>query len=53
MTPTEVTNAINNTPPFIVSTTAPSNTKVFWIDTNVGIKYHNGSSWVVVPLAWG
>ena len=63
LTPAEVTTQIsteiNNlhatiaaTNPFIVSTSAPSNTHVFWIDPNNGLKYHNGSTWVAVPVAW-
>lgn len=34
---------------------APSNTKLFWIDsdsTSGGLKYYNGTSWVHVPVAW-
>lgn len=40
---------------FHVGTSAPSNTKLLWIDTNSttgGLKYHNGSSWVHVPVAY-
>lgn len=35
--------------------TAPSNTKLLWIDSNTttgGLKYYNGSAWVHVPVAW-
>lgn len=35
--------------------TAPSNTKLLWIDSNNttgGLKYYNGSAWVHVPVAW-
>ena len=35
--------------------TAPSNTKLLWIDTNEdvgGLKYYNGSEWVHVPISW-
>ena len=39
-----------------VGATAPSNTKCLWIDTssstNGGLKYHNGSAWVHVPVAY-
>lgn len=40
---------------FVPSETAPSNTKVFWIDTahNNLLKYHNGTSWVSISAAWG
>ena len=34
---------------------APTNTKLLWIDTTAtvgGLKYYNGSSWVHVPVAW-
>lgn len=38
-------------------TSAPSNTKLLWIDTNSGngngiIKYYNGSSWVAVSAIY-
>ena len=40
---------------FAVGTTAPSNTKLLWIDTTAntgGLKYHNGSAWVHIPVAY-
>lgn len=40
---------------FHVGTTPPTNRNLLWIDTtNVtgGLKYHNGSSWVHVPVAY-
>lgn len=37
---------------FIVSGSAPSNTNVLWIDTNSGLKYHNGTEWVLVPVLY-
>ena len=37
---------------FHVGTTAPSNTKLLWIDTANGLKYHNGTTWVTVPVAY-
>lgn len=37
---------------FVVSTTAPENTNVLWIDTANGLKYYNGSAWVAVPVAY-
>ncbi len=40
---------------FHVGSAAPSNAKLLWIDTNSttgGLKYHNGSSWVHVPVAY-
>lgn len=38
-------------------TSAPSNTKLLWIDTNSGngnglMKYYNGSSWVAISAIW-
>lgn len=60
-TQTYVTNAINTatanivTDVFKTGSTAPSNTKLLWIDTGTsdpGLKYHNGSSWVTVPVRW-
>ena len=38
-------------------TSAPSNTKLLWIDTNSGngnglMKYHNGSNWVAISAIW-
>ena len=40
---------------FSIGTKAPSNTKLLWIDTTAntgGLKYHNGTSWVHVPVAY-
>lgn len=40
---------------FATGTTAPSNTKLLWIDTTTntgGLKYYNGSKWVHVPVAY-
>lgn len=40
---------------FHAGTTAPSNTGLLWIDTTAntgGLKYHNGSAWVHVPVAY-
>lgn len=40
---------------FHAGTTAPGDTKLLWIDTNSatgGLKYHNGSAWVHVPVAY-
>ena len=40
---------------FSTGNSAPSNTKLLWIDTNTttgGLKYYNGSSWVHVPVAY-
>lgn len=40
---------------FHAGTLAPSNTNLLWIDTNTssgGLKYYNGSSWTVVPVAY-
>ncbi|MEG1562290.1 MAG: hypothetical protein RR365_00935 [Bacteroides sp.] len=40
--------------PFVVSTSAPANTQLLWIDSSSGImKYHNGTAWVIVKAAWG
>lgn len=43
-----------STIPYHVGTTAPTNTKLFWIDTANGLKYYDTSSktWKVVPVAW-
>lgn len=41
--------------PFVAQNTAPANTKILWIDTTAGtggLKYHNGSAWVHVPVAY-
>lgn len=46
---------IQNISIYHVGTSAPSNTKLLWIDTTAntgGLKYHNGSSWVHVPTAY-
>lgn len=40
---------------FYYGSSAPSNIKLLWIDSNSttgGLKYHNGTSWVHVPVAW-
>lgn len=40
---------------FSVGTSAPSDTRLLWIDTTAntgGLKYYNGSAWVVVPVAY-
>lgn len=40
---------------FYAGALAPSDTTIFWIDTNAstgGLKYYNGSAWVVVPVAY-
>ena len=40
---------------FSVGAAAPADRKIFWIDTNTGtggLKYHNGSAWVQVPVAF-
>ena len=58
-----VDNAISTATSNIVTdvfhrgTSAPSNTKLLWIDTNSGngnglMKYHNGSSWVAISAVW-
>lgn len=50
-----VDNLIANAGGFVASTTAPSNTKLLWIDTSNGgvLKYHNGTSWVSTKAVWG
>lgn len=54
---TEVQNNLNNalTKVFFVGTTAPSDTRLLWVDTtsNSGLKYYNGSAWVTMPVCWG
>ena len=40
---------------FHVGENPPEETKLFWIDTNAttgGLKYYNGTKWVVVPVAY-
>lgn len=39
----------------VVSNTAPSDTKVLWIDTSIGgvSKYYNGTEWVPTLAVWG
>lgn len=37
---------------FVVSTTAPSSKDLLWIDPANGLKYHNGTAWVPVPVAY-
>ena len=40
---------------FHAGSTAPSDTKLLWIDTGNGsiMKYHNGSAWTIVGSTWG
>ena len=40
---------------FVASANAPTNHKVFWIDTghNNLLKYYNGAQWVSISAAWG
>lgn len=40
---------------YIVSSSAPSNTNIFWIDSanSNTLKFYNGSSWVAVGAVWG
>lgn len=40
---------------FTISSNAPDNTNVFWVDTenNNLLKYYNGSEWVAISAAWG
>lgn len=60
-TKTQVDNAVSAATASIVTdiwyygASAPSNTKLLWIDSNSstgGLKYYNGSSWAHVPVAW-
>ncbi len=40
---------------FAAQSSAPGNTSLLWIDTTAktgGLKYHNGSAWVPVPVAY-
>lgn len=38
--------------PFHVGTTAPSDTRKLWIDTNNGAKYYDGNAWVTMPVGY-
>ena len=40
---------------FVASAKAPTNQKVFWIDTSHSnlLKYHDGENWVAISAAWG
>ena len=39
----------------VVSSTAPSNTNLLWVDTGNGgiLKYYNGSAWTPIASTWG
>lgn len=42
-------------PLFSHGTTAPTDTRLLWVDTTEntgGLKYYNGTEWVVVPVAY-
>jgi len=45
---------ISSSSGYLVGSTAPTNTKMFWIDSGNGniLKYYSGSAWVVVPSVW-
>ena len=40
---------------FVKSSSTPTNTNVFWIDTgkNNLLKYYDGTNWVPISAAWG
>ena len=44
--------SVSSSAPFVVSATAPSDTSKLWIDTANGLKYYDGSNWVIVPVAY-
>lgn len=50
----DVQDAINSiqSDVWYVGSTAPTNTKLLWIDPSNGLKYYDGSDWVVVPVAF-
>lgn len=37
---------------FVVSEAEPASTQMLWIDPVNGLKYHNGTEWVSVPVAY-
>ena len=49
---TVLTGTVSTIQGYYVGTTAPTNTKLLWIDTANGLKYYNGSAWVIVPVAY-
>ena len=38
---------------FVVSSTAPSNTNIFWIDNNNVMRYYYNGAWHVIVPTWG
>lgn len=38
---------------FVVSSTAPSNTNIFWIDNNSVMRYYYNGAWHVIVPTWG
>lgn len=51
----DISEAVSNVNPYVIGTTAPTNTSKLWIDTTAttgGLKYYNGSAWVHVPTAF-
>ena len=50
----DVQNAINSiqSDVWYAGSTAPTNTKLLWIDPTNGLKYYNGTNWVTVPVAF-
>jgi len=52
-----VDNAVGNiiTQAYSYGTSAPSDTRLLWIDTSTGngiLKYHNGSAWTAISAIW-
>lgn len=47
--------AISNIQIYSYGATAPTNTKLLWIDTSLGgvLKYYNGSAWTAIKSVWG
>lgn len=49
---THTISQLDNQKPYYIGTTAPSNTRLLWIDTNNGLKFYINGAWKTVPFAY-
>lgn len=49
---THTISQLDNQKPYYVGTTAPSNTRLLWIDTNNGLKFYTNGAWKTVPFTY-
>lgn len=49
---THTISQLDNQKPYYIGTTAPSNTRLLWIDTNNSLKFYVNGAWKTVPFAY-